>query len=317
MSSVYKRGCDRDRRRAPWYLSYIDEVGVRRQKKGFTDKGATEKLAHKLEEEARMAREGIKEKGLPAKEATIDYQLAAYCKFLLQRDVSASRVQAVKAKIEKIAGGCNFTSIDEISTQPIEEYLANRRDAGLSKQTSNHYRQAIHQFCRWLCRKAKLKSNPISEIPKLNAQTDRRHDRRALADDEFQRLIAAAEVGPPVESIVGIDRVIMYILAAWTGYRRGEIGSLTLSSFSLETEHATVTVEARYSKRRRKDLQVLHPEVVDRFRKWLEVRKPTHEKFLFPITAEACGFERKTAKMMRKDLQAARKVWIEEADTEV
>ena len=52
-------------------------------------------------------------------------------------------------------------------------------------------------------------------------------------------------------------------VAAWTGYRKGEIGSLTASSFELGDE-PTVTVEAAYSKRRRRDTQVLHPGLATR-----------------------------------------------------
>jgi hypothetical protein len=41
-----------------------------------------------------------------------------------------------------------------------------------------------------------------------------RHDRRALSEDEFVRLIAAARNGTQVEGILGPDRAMMYVLAA-------------------------------------------------------------------------------------------------------
>jgi hypothetical protein len=79
----------------------------------------------------------------------------------------------------------------------------------------------------------------------------------------------------------------------------------------------TVTVEAAYSKRRRHDTQVLHPEVASRLRTWLESKKDLSEKdLLFSISAKVPGgIERRTSKMMRVDLKAARKKWIEEAKT--
>jgi hypothetical protein len=58
-------------------------------------------------------------------------------------------------------------------------------------------------------------------------------------------------------------------LSAWTGYRRKEIGSLSKRSFRTDSDPPTVTVAAAYSKRRRKDAQVLHPELVNRLVKWL------------------------------------------------
>ena len=76
----------------------------------------------------------------------------------------------------------------------------------------------------------------------LNVQLDRRHDRRALSTEEFSRLIEAAESGKPKICIPGPDRAMMYILAAWTGYRKGEIGSLTKRSLKLDESPQTVTV---------------------------------------------------------------------------
>ena len=66
---------------------------------------------------------------------------------------------------------------------------------------------------------------------------------------------------------------MMYVLAAWTGFRRGEIGSLTMRSLHLDDDPPTATVEARYSKRRRQDVQVLHPEVVRQLKDWLATKK--------------------------------------------
>ncbi len=77
-----------------------------------------------------------------------------------------------------------------------------------------------------------------------------------------------------------------------------------------------MTVSAAHSKRRKRDVQVLHPEVVARLQTWLSERKPKHESFLFPISKEACGIERKTAKMMRIDLENARKQWLAESGSE-
>lgn len=62
------------------------------------------------------------------------------------------------------------------------------------------------------------------------------------------------------------------ILAAWTGYRRQELASLTRSAFRLSSNPPTVTVTAAYSKRRRQGVIPLHPEVADRLKSWLATR---------------------------------------------
>ena len=47
-----------------------------------------------------------------------------------------------------------------------------------------------------------------------------------------------------MESRSGLDRAMLYIVAAWTGFRKGEIGSLTLCSLHLDDDPPTATVEA-------------------------------------------------------------------------
>jgi Ni,Fe-hydrogenase III small subunit len=76
-----------------------------------------------------------------------------------------------------------------------------------------------------------------------------------------------------------------------------------------------VTVAAAYSKRKRQDTQVLHPVVANCLRDWLETKGTLGpESLLFPVSAKIPGApERRTSKMMKADLAAARKKWIKES----
>jgi len=134
--------------------------------------------------------------------------------------------------------------------------------------------------------------------------------------EEFTRLVQAAAQGPPVACIPGPDRAMMYILSAWTGYRKKEIASLTKRSFRLDDDPPTATVAACYSKRKRQDTQVLHPELADCLRRWLETKTELGpDDLLFPVSGKVPGgTKRRTSKMMRRDLALARKKWIEEAN---
>jgi integrase len=214
-----------NRRRAPWYIGYTDHAGRRRTAKGFSDKAETERLAARLEDEARMIREGL---SVPVsqsdRKAPLDHHLEASEKHLRNRDVSRKQVYEVTTKIRRVLTGCGFSRVADLKAHEVESYLECLRSEGLSKQTSNHYLRALKQFCRWLKRAKRIDENPLADIPMLNVQTDRRHDRRPLLIEEFTLLVAAAESGPPIEGISGADRAMMYILSAWTGYRKGEIG---------------------------------------------------------------------------------------------
>ena len=85
----------------------------------------------------------------------------------------------------------------------------------------------------------------------------------------------------------------------------------------MDDDPPTVTVAACYSKRKRQDTQVLHPEVAKRLREWLKTKKEHGpDELLFPVSAKVPGgTERRTSKMMRIDRKAAKQEWIKEAST--
>jgi hypothetical protein len=71
--------------------------------------------------------------------------------------------------------------------------------------------------------------------------------RRPFSSEELTLLIQAAERGPVFQCIPGPDRAVLYIVGAYTGYRRGEIGSVTIRSFDFDSDPLTLSVEAGHS----------------------------------------------------------------------
>jgi hypothetical protein len=128
-------------------------------------------------------------------------------------------------------------------------------------------------------------------------------------------MVEAAINGSTVEALPGPDRAMVYILAAWTGYRRAELASLTLRSFKLRSDPPSLAVPASHTKNRKAAEIPLHADVVERFLAWLEEKgdmEPDAPVFQLKTTG---GHWRKTAKMMRLDLEAARAAWLLEAKT--
>ena len=123
---------------------------------------------------------------------------------------------------------CKFRKISDISASKVQKCIAGLRRNELSISTCNHYLRAIKGFTRWLVRDRRTKEDRLVHMTLMNEDTDRRHDRRALSAEEFTRLIEVAKDGPPIETICGQDRIIMYVLSAWTGFRKREIGSLVV-----------------------------------------------------------------------------------------
>jgi hypothetical protein len=108
--------------------------------------------------------------------------------------------------------------------------------------------------------------------------------------------------------VAGPDRAIVYRLALGTGFRASELRSLRPESFDLDSDPPTVTVGAAYSKRRRKDRQPIRSDLADALRRWL-ADKPQGERLFSRLPSQ-------TARMLRGDLEAARRAWIDEARTE-
>jgi integrase len=150
--------------------------------------------------------------------------------------------------------------------------------------------------------------SPLEHLKKLNAATDRRHDRRALSIDELRRLLTAAEAGADLFGVSGRERTLIYRLAVESGLRSNELRSLTRSSFAFGKRVATVTVEACSSKRRRRDELPLR--AAELLRAHVAGKHPGAAAFNLP----QYEYRRNSmAGMIRADLAAARSAWLDES----
>lgn len=90
--------------------------------------------------------------------------------------------------------------------------------------------------------------------------------------------------------------------------RSNELQTLTRASFKFGKRLATVTVEARNSKRRRQDELPIRPETAAAIQLHLAAKHPGARAFTMPERT-------RIAKMLRQDLKAAREAWLDEAAT--
>ena len=302
MASIRKQSRDKGKKNKPYYIQYVDHEGNRVTVKGFTDKGLTEQLAAKLESEVMLRKRGMidpaQERLLAIKQAPITEHLDAFDRSMANttpkhRKLSMTRVRRV------IEGG-GFKTLSDLDGEKVVEWLNEAREEDdLGARTYNHYLQAADAFGKWLVATKRLPSNPLAGMDRLNAETDVRHKRRALTDEEVSRLIAAARgSGVNVQGYDGEMRARIYQISYLTGLRRGELASLTPNSFKLDAPQPTLTVEARSSKHRRKDTLPVHPELLELVRDWMVGLGPDDP--IFPNLAW-----RKTYTMVQKDLERA------------
>lgn len=297
-----------------WYFQFKDAEGIWKRVPGFTDKDATAQLAAEMERNAERLESGLADSFKKGKTQSLASHLDGFRKYLQAKTNTEKHVIQTCNRVQRTIEGCEFSRWREIKPAKLRDWLADQRSSGeMGIKTSNHYLSAFKEFCNWLVRDGHTPMNPVAYLQPLNAQTDVRRQRRALSADEFAALVAAASAGPQVQGMTGPDRAMLYILAAWTGYRRQELASLTRSSFKLTTDPPKVTVRAAYSKRRRQDVVPLHPEVAARVKNWLATKngQPATQP-VFDLKAPGGGL-RRTSLMMKLDLEQAREDWIEQA----
>lgn len=130
-------------------------------------------------------------------------------------------------------------------------------------------------------------------------------------------MVLAARNGAEVYGLSGIDREMLYTTAGYTGLRASELASLSPGSFDFRSDPLTVTVEAACSKHRRQDILPLHRELAERLQLWIETkvdvsspisinpRFKTEESDPSLLWPGKWAADRRAAKMLRKDLEAA------------
>lgn len=291
-----------------WHVRYKDLDGKWRRAKGYSDKRATEALALKIQERVDQKQEGVN----PFKEGH-EKPLAEHLKDwqanLEDKGLEAGQVKRTVGRVKAIMDGCAFKSIPDITAVDVESWLSKRRNdqkRPMSAQTHNFYVQAFRRFCRWLKDKGRTDRDRSADVAMMKLTDDRRtHNRRALLPDEFSKLIVSAASGPTLQGITGADRAMLYTLAAWTGYRRGELSTLTVRSFVLDAPTPFVAVQAENTKNHKAAAIPLHSVVVERFQAWLSSKGEIDpDAPLFDLKTRG-GHWRRTGDMMKADLQRA------------
>jgi integrase len=139
----------------------------------------------------------------------------------------------------------------------------------LSEETRRQYTQCVKQFVAWCCKTGRLSSNPLAEIRKKKTRHQpNRRDR--FQPDELGKLISHATTSErEVESVSGVDRGLLYHLAATSGLRRGELASLTPASFELG-DRPQLVVRSAYTKDGNEAILDLHPSILAPLRRKLD-----------------------------------------------
>jgi len=282
-----------------WQITYTGADGRTKRRVGFTDKQESARLARRLEDEARARRLGLLDDGAERSSkhasAPISEHVEAYRGLLESKGGDPRHVRETMASIHAVLETCEWATLQDLDGARFSAHLREYAQ-GRAARTVNARRQALRGFTRWLVANQRLDRDPFATVARA-ADHVKARERRALDDDEINRLIQATAQEPTRFRMGGERRAMLYRVAIGTGFRAGELASLTPRSFDLDAEDPTITIEAAYSKRRRRDIQPIRPDLAETLRPWL-ASQPL-EKILWPIKGA------KTARMIAADLEAA------------
>jgi integrase len=273
---------------------------------GTCKEAATVKLGHLLTELAEakaLGRPLSKLKTRPVAELLDEYR-----QHQADKQISPKEIKLSQRRLSLALNGSHLVKLAQLEAAPVERWLAQQRSLnafGIS--TSNFYVKSLKTFGNWLVRENYATVNPFRNLNKLNASVDVRRRRRALTDAELTALVSAARSGRPRLGLSGEARSMLYLFCALTGLRANEAATLSRSSLHLDATPPVVVVEAGQSKRRRTDRVPLHPGLVDQLRSYLA--SLGEEAPLWPSDWATNG---DGAKLIRHDLEAARKAWLGE-----
>ncbi len=299
---------------AKWAADVRLADGTRKRFHFSPNRDASAVMLADLLKKVESERSGLRDDYADHRDTAVADLLADYRRHHSDRGNTPKQGSLVVTRCQAVFAGCQFVRVRDLQAAAVEHWLAGRRavpkeDGGFGPQTVNHYVAAVKAFGNWLERNRVLRENPFRFLTRSNVAVDTRVVRRALTHDEIVRLTDAATGGKSVRNLTGPDRAVLYTVAAYTGLRASELPSLTPESFRLLNDPPVVVVAAAYSKHRREDRVPLHSDLVIRLGEWLTGR-PRGER-LWPGTWSVYD----SAKIIRKDLDAARRAWVAEAPT--
>ena len=306
MASVFQRDGG-----GGWVAKIKDERGqwVPRAT-GITDKAKALRLARAWEDEAREIREGRVDPRAKRFQTEALRPLAEhvgdFVAMMTGKGGTRKHVADARHHIERVIKATGAALPAELTAEAVRNAITAIRDGGKALRTCNAILRSVKTFAGWMEDEGRIRHDAVRAVKGFNDATDKRLTRRDLAEDELHRIIAAAQAGPVRFGMIGADRAIAYQLAAGTGFRRGELASLTKASFALEGDAPTVSVAAGYSKHRRDDVQPIDKGLAVTLAAWLKAKGATGPVLALPD---------ETGAMLQADMLRARAAWICEAAT--
>ena len=303
--SIYKRQAG-----GPWFISWYDAAGKRKSHCcKTTDKTTAQRiLADKLADVA-LRREGIidtrQEAVITEAGKGIGEHLDAFEAMMRARQRTEKHVRMTITFCKEVCAVAGFQTPNEIAADGMNKIMASMKADGKAARTIQGRVVAMKAFTRWLTDHAKLSHDPLRSVKPPSIKADRRRRRRMLTPAEWPYVSAATSASGPRDGMNPLERVAFYATAIQTGLRSNELRSLVKADLFLAGEKPYVRCRAENTKNEQEARQYIQADVAEELRRLVANKTPTAPVFSMPS-------EWDVAAMLRADLAAARKQWLDE-----
>lgn len=183
----------------------------------------------------------------------------ALCDDMRLRELSARHIGNVRNMALRAARLAGWDRLDDMTTDSITGLLRKLRGDGVAPKTRNEYRSILHTLGAFALRNQWLGLNPAQNTPR--AKVPKRQARKVPSIDEVRRLIETAKTDWRSR-----DRWLVYLTAATTGMRWGQLKGLEWGHVRLFDDPPRLTLPARLCKNGEPSTVWLTAELADHLR---------------------------------------------------
>lgn len=176
-------------------------------------------------------------------------------------------VKELRKKLLRLGEERGWTVAKDVTAESFEAW---RYRQSMVAKTLNEYHTAICGLMKWL--EPRIGANPLRFVQKVESRGSQKRERRAFSMVELRKLVT-----------VSGQRGVVYLTAAFTGLRRGELLELEWRDLHLEAERPFVNVRASISKNHKQAMLPVHPDLVGALVKFRSADALPTEKVLLGV----------------------------------
>ena len=217
---------------------------------GTSDKQAAETKRSELLRDKQFERAGLmpSQTARAAAQSKLTEHLQHFLADLRSKGRNGRYISGVEYCLGHLIEQCGWNFPQNITADSFVKWRCTQKKA---PKTLNDYLICAKGFANWLKNQGRIAANPLASVQKVETRGREVRPRRAYDDSEFSALL----------SVAGTQRIV-YMTAALTGIRHGELGELRWGDINLAGEKPSVTVRASVSKNHKQACLPLHPALV-------------------------------------------------------